>query len=1111
MKPIAIDLGRNYWVMARMDAYGQPEVASVGEGGQIPAVISEYNGELLLGQRVSEEGGLPPLQDFFRLLADDPETMRPLQGRVRDNGAGETELFLGNEWRTTSGLLTHMLHYLVPLVREPGTEGQDVPVVVAIPPGLTPKVLYLLRKAVDESGFQLLTWCTIPQAMVYCDPQLSQMNDLLVLTMHVEAGSLGLGLIQIERGFPVLIHHKSLDWAHEFPLPVGQVGPLLSGFLQELENEFHIHPSQIDRILMGGESSWLTHLQGVASEVLNCEHVPFHRPQFSVAMGASILAGWMQEGLLLTPPPEVTSESELVLRGFTTPGTRLYLQSSMEQYDLEIGLDGLLEAHVSLVPNQDNDLEVTLERADGQRFAYRMNVTQQGGLSMSGEATVEGDVEEHLEISTQPDLEVPEEMLQGGSEFGIPSSPAVEEALLDEEGEEITSGEGGIETRIVSRETLLNGDFSDEEREAVRDVLSGHLGDDDYDVITTGQFEGLLEEQTGQFDDDDVVEALSADIVEEEIVEADMEDILEEVSLDEYEYAADLDTGEKTPPQEMQAVGYISNTDDALQAAEDMEMVEVQDVDDLDVIEVTDDVVEIVDETSEISEEELLEASQELSESQVVLEVMDLDSADHSGLLNDVPVESVSDEISLEESAEVNLEEVTLDPILTEEDAAQLRSTSPSSPPVSDVEEEYSLRDTSSPSISLRDTAVPQLEEDDEMAFLRAEMASMPLQPNAVEEEAVPELEEHISEEEVEDVVEAVADAVEEAVSDVVEEMVEELADELVEEAIEAAEEAIVEAVEDALAEADEEISIEAMQQIVAEVVADAVEDAVEDILEEAAEEMEEAIAEAVEEAVTEAVEEVLEEEEAFDTPDEGRIPFSEELELPVEGLEDPIVEEAEEHSSYDPMSTQPVSSYEDLEAAAQERRNNMDSQLEAQRQQLFPDAESEEEAALVSESGPDPSELAQKARERLERHKQRRNEQSSSNDEAAPVALFDKLERARQLAAEARELLEEVHACSELVEDFFPTSLRELATQNDSDSHETMARREIRKLLELSETLGDVEANRLPSSSRKSMLRLARELQEEFEAGNAERSHHLGLQLANRMFDLIRRDLRPW
>ncbi len=47
MKPIAIDLGRNYWVMARMDAYGQPEVASVGEGGQIPAVISEYNGELL--------------------------------------------------------------------------------------------------------------------------------------------------------------------------------------------------------------------------------------------------------------------------------------------------------------------------------------------------------------------------------------------------------------------------------------------------------------------------------------------------------------------------------------------------------------------------------------------------------------------------------------------------------------------------------------------------------------------------------------------------------------------------------------------------------------------------------------------------------------------------------------------------------------------------------------------------------------------------------------------------------------------------------------------------------------------------------------------------------
>jgi len=75
----------------------------------------------------------------------------------------------------------------------------------------------------------------------------------------------------------------------------------------------------------------------------------------------------------------------------------------------------------------------------------------------------------------------------------------------------------------------------------------------------------------------------------------------------------------------------------------------------------------------------------------------------------------------------------------------------------------------------------------------------------------------------------------------------------------------------------------------------------------------------------------------------------------------------------------------------------------------------------------------------------------------------------------------------------------------------ELSIRREARKILELGKQLVAVEDNRLPSSTRKVLSRMVKELTEQLQSEDGNFPTRLVLQLANRMFDTIRRDLRPW
>ena len=71
--------------------------------------------------------------------------------------------------------------------------------------------------------------------------------------------------------------------------------------------------------------------------------------------------------------------------------------------------------------------------------------------------------------------------------------------------------------------------------------------------------------------------------------------------------------------------------------------------------------------------------------------------------------------------------------------------------------------------------------------------------------------------------------------------------------------------------------------------------------------------------------------------------------------------------------------------------------------------------------------------------------------------------------------------------------------------------RREVRKIAEMGRSTAEVEENRLPGSARKTLLRITNELESHLDDEDGRKALHLAVQLANRLFEIIRRDLRPW
>jgi hypothetical protein len=129
---------------------------------------------------------------------------------------------------------------------------------------------------------------------------------------------------------------------------------------------------------------------------------------------------------------------------------------------------------------------------------------------------------------------------------------------------------------------------------------------------------------------------------------------------------------------------------------------------------------------------------------------------------------------------------------------------------------------------------------------------------------------------------------------------------------------------------------------------------------------------------------------------------------------------------------------------------------------------------------------------------------------------MIDKLAQARKLASDARELIAEAQELTVQLDSLedqqtLLATLQELKTDENKKSLETSERREARKILDLARNLSEVEHNRLPSSTRKTLIRLSKDLDTHLLDSDGRLPMRLALQLANRLFEIIRRDLRSW
>jgi hypothetical protein len=122
--------------------------------------------------------------------------------------------------------------------------------------------------------------------------------------------------------------------------------------------------------------------------------------------------------------------------------------------------------------------------------------------------------------------------------------------------------------------------------------------------------------------------------------------------------------------------------------------------------------------------------------------------------------------------------------------------------------------------------------------------------------------------------------------------------------------------------------------------------------------------------------------------------------------------------------------------------------------------------------------------------------------------SVLARIEQAHHLAAEARALIEEAAAVAFVAEQV--EIQRAIALSAPSGEIDTGDRREVRKVIELAGQLCEGEQSRLPSTTRKIILRMVEEVESQLRK-NSPLATPLALRLANRIFEAVRRDLRPW
>ena len=428
--PIALDLGRTFWVMARLDAQGQPEVASLGDRGLIAAVISSYQDEVLIGQHYSEVDGIEPLMDIYKSLQGDPRSFGGDSRFVR--GYGErVEVCMGGQWYTPAELFGRLVGHVVGMVKEHCSPNEPLPLVLAVPPDISATEQSQLRDLLEQHEARLVGWCSALEATVLSVRELRERPHHLSLVAHVERGAFSIGVVEMEGGFPTLLQSRTFEWPSQSPFPIERVPATIDELLLLLEEHHALRQDDLQGVLVSGEEAWVPHLESLVLQKVSCDGVAIERPHLATAMGAAALAGMLQNGLFLRPSFPQGEMSQWTLHGVGTPDAKLrVVRGGTGQ--AQIGLDGRVELPVRLLSAQHERLIVQVI-APGQA-PRRVEVS----FSSAGQEPL-GQSSEHAAAS-------------GGSMASVPQADIwVDSTDVEEEAHgRMTSRHGGLRSVLSS-------------------------------------------------------------------------------------------------------------------------------------------------------------------------------------------------------------------------------------------------------------------------------------------------------------------------------------------------------------------------------------------------------------------------------------------------------------------------------------------------------------------------------------------------------------------------------------------------------------------------------------------------------------------------------------
>ncbi len=469
IKPIAVDFGKFYWIIARTDDNTkEATVAKLGDGGLIPTLIGERGKELAISENIENKGLI--LQDIYQWLMPSADYLRSLGNKARISPTGDPEYHLAGKWLSAPYLLIKMIQKNLSSIKKYLAPNDSLPIVAVTPSKINEKLLLLLRSALRENELTLVSWLTAPLALYLNSQYFLQRERITTLSIWIEWGSLSLAVISHRQEIPYPVAEEYIEWSwHQWgnSWPEEQFLGKLKNLLELCERE-GLSRTSITHLITGGEDSWSDQIRHSVDKILpNLTFSPLPTPRMAAALGAANSTEYFQNGAwceLL--PPRYPNPHQLF--GYFVPESKLEIYCDRKMESLNVPLSGRILWNFPPHFQNADTLDIKIYSPDGIQFSTQVRAglfsSHNRDFDSDERTTIIGSPSFASNNMTEPSLSVPPAMLadekkgymssssESMTSVTIKSNEESGEFLFDEKKPSIGEGDGA--TRVLSLSSI---------------------------------------------------------------------------------------------------------------------------------------------------------------------------------------------------------------------------------------------------------------------------------------------------------------------------------------------------------------------------------------------------------------------------------------------------------------------------------------------------------------------------------------------------------------------------------------------------------------------------------------------------------------------------------